>query len=64
LNAGGGALVSLSPRVNLDIGATFGYINFADYTIRSSATGESVSGAAGSGQNLIVRVGVAIGIGN
>jgi hypothetical protein len=63
LNGGGGLLVSFTPRVNLDIGATFGYINFGDYTITSSATGESISGATGSGQNLILRVGLAIGLG-
>ena len=63
LNAGGGVLLSFAPRVNLDIGATFGYIHFGDYTITSSATGQSASGSTGSGQNLIARVGVAIGIG-
>ena len=54
VNGGGGVLVRLTPRMNLDVGATFGYTKFGDF----DATIQT-----GSGTNLIARVGLAIGLG-
>lgn len=64
INGGGGILVRLSPRVNLDLGLTFGAINFEDVVV-SNSLGQSVTvtGSSGSGQNLVLRLGVSIGLG-
>jgi hypothetical protein len=61
LNAGGGVLFRMTPRVNLDLGATFGVINFGEAEIRGG--GQTFTGEGGSGQNLVIRLGVAIGLG-
>lgn len=62
LNLGGGALVRLSSRVNLDLGLTYGKIDFDDGEI--SAEGETfvVEGTGGSGNNLVLRAGVTLGL--
>ena len=61
-NLGGGVLVRMTPRVNLDLGLTYGYTNFKDFTLRDRTTGETFSGSSGSGTNVIARVGLAIGL--
>ncbi len=63
-NVGGGVLTRLSPRVNLDIGATLGVIKFGDAkaTVDGRDAG-SFEGTSGTGQNLVVRAGLAIGLG-
>jgi hypothetical protein len=65
-NGGGGLLVRLNSRTNLDLGATYGYSSFGAYSI----TIREQSGASlkdhfegGHGSNVIVRVGLAVGIG-
>ncbi len=65
LNLGGGALLRLSPRVNLDLGATFGAIHFAEVTADVPGYGSQTfdTGSSGSGQNLVLRAGLAIGLG-
>ncbi len=64
LNAGGGLLLRLSPRVNLDLGATVGVIRFGDVLVDVPGLGRTtVSGSSGTGQNVVLRVGVAIGLG-
>lgn len=64
VNVGGGVLMRLSPRVNLDLGATFGAINFGDVVVEVPGAGSTaVSGSSGTGQNLVLRAGLAIGIG-
>ncbi len=64
LNGGGGVLVRLSPRLNLDIGATYGAITFEDVVItNSSGATVTVPGSSGSGRNLVLRLGVSIGLG-
>ena len=62
LNLGGGALIRLASRVNLDLGLTYGKIDFDDGEI--SAEGETfvVEGSGGSGNNLVLRVGVTVGL--
>lgn len=59
INGGGGVLVALSPRINLDVGGSFGYTNFGEFTQNNAPTGLST----GSGTNFIARVGLAIGLG-
>ena len=63
VNAGGGVLLRVSPRVNLDLGATYGLINFSDVDVTIPGVGRtSVDGTSGNGQNLVVRVGLSIGL--
>lgn len=65
LNVGGGVLARLSPSVNLDVGATYGRIHFAEVKAEVPGYGSQVfdTGSSGGGQNLVVRVGLAVGIG-
>ncbi len=65
LNLGGGALIRLSPAVNLDLGATFGRIHFAEVKADVPGYGSQTfdTGSSGDGQNLVLRAGVAIGVG-
>jgi hypothetical protein len=67
INGGGGFLIRLGSRVNLDVGATFGYTKFDDITIRAENTtnGQEVTArvAIGSGTNMVLRAGLAIGLG-
>lgn len=63
-NGGGGVLFRLTPRVNLDVGATFGVINFGDFEVSANGTTITVDGSSGTGQNLVIRVGLAIGLGS
>jgi len=63
VNGGGGILVRLSPRVNLDLGATYGLIRFGDVEVDIAGVGRTtVEGSSGNGSNLVLRAGVAIGI--
>ena len=57
INGGGGVLVRVNQRTNLDFGATFGYKRLG---VISSGTGED---AEGSGTNIIYRIGIAFGLG-
>jgi hypothetical protein len=63
-NIGGGVLTRLSPRVNLDLGLTLGAIRFGTAKLKQNGTvvNES-SGVTGTGQNVVVRAGLAIGLG-
>lgn len=63
INGGGGVLFRLSPRVNLDLGATYGLINFGDVEVDVPGYGRTtVDGTSGSGRNLVLRVGMAVGL--
>jgi opacity protein-like surface antigen len=57
LNGGGGVLIRLGSRVNLDVGSTFGYTRFGE-----SET-EGVTNPSASGSNIVVRIGLALGLG-
>ena len=57
INGGGGVLVVLSDRVNLDVGATLGYRKLGNVRFMG------VPVDMGSGVNGIARVGLAIGLG-
>ncbi len=62
-NAGGGVLIRLSPKVNLDLGATYGLINFGDVEVDIAGVGKTtIDGTSGNGSNLVLRAGPAIGI--
>ena len=62
LNGGGGVLVRLGPRVNLDLGATFGYTSFGDAKIFDTVTGQTTTVPNGNGSNVVLRTGLAIGL--
>jgi hypothetical protein len=62
LNGGGGLLYRIGSRVNLDVGATYGYDRLGAGTFDSKAHG-TITFDEGSGSNVVVRVGFAVGIG-
>jgi hypothetical protein len=66
-NGGGGLLVRMTPRVNMDLGATYGFSSFGKYRIKvseqSGVSSQQNTSKGGSGSNLVVRVGLAVGIG-
>ena len=63
-NVGGGVLTKLSPRVNLDLGVTLGAIRFGDAEVKQNGRRVGTfSGTSGTGQNVVVRAGLAIGLG-
>jgi hypothetical protein len=62
INGGGGILIRASDRVNVDIGATYGYTSFGDATVRLGNETDTIP--AGSGTTLFFRGGVSVGIGN
>jgi len=63
LNGGGGLLYRVGPRVNLDLGATYGYDRLGSGTLRRKSTGGTSHVDSDSGTNLVVRLGLALGIG-
>lgn len=60
-NAGGGLLIALSANTNLDLGATFGAVNFGDF--KADQSNVQVETSSGSGTNLVLRVGLSVGLG-
>ena len=61
LNGGGGLLFRLSSRINLDIGATYGFSSFGDFVVE--VEGQELDRAGSStGQNLAVRFGLMLGL--
>jgi Outer membrane protein beta-barrel domain len=63
LNGGGGLLFRLQSRLNLDVGATFGYNRLGDGTLSSKSGTGSVPVQSSSGSNVVIRLGLAIGLG-
>ncbi|HEY0351571.1 MAG TPA: hypothetical protein VGC48_05585, partial [Gemmatimonadales bacterium] len=63
LNGGGGLLYRLGPRINLDVGATYGYDRLGSGTLRRKAANTSTHFNSSSGSNVVVRLGFAVGIG-
>ena len=59
-NLGGGILVELNRRMNLDLGMTAGYTEFGAFTLRDR--NQSVSGPTGSGTSVVVRVGIGVAL--
>ena len=64
LNGGGGILVRLGPRVNLDLGATLGYNHLGKGTLvrQVGGTRVTVPVTSRSGSNLVTHLGLAIGL--
>ena len=62
LNGGGGVLFRLASRLNLDSGATFGYNRLGSGTLTSKSNGTAVPVASSSGSNIVIRLGLAIGL--
>jgi hypothetical protein len=63
LNGGGGLLYRLGPRLNLDLGATYGYNRLGSGTLKSERSGTQTPFSSSSGSNVVVRLGFAVGIG-
>lgn len=66
-NFGGGLLFNLTPNINLDAGATFGYTNFGDLELKLDGVtippGPDEDADGGSGTGFVLRVGLIIGFG-
>jgi hypothetical protein len=63
INGGGGLLYRVGPRFNLDLGATYGYNRLGAGTFRSEEFGPLSTFEARSGSNIVVRLGLAVGLG-
>lgn len=63
LNGGGGLLYRVGPRVNLDLGATYGYNRLGAGNLKRKSSGTSTMFGSSSGSNIVVRFGFAVGIG-
>jgi hypothetical protein len=62
LNGGGGLLTRLGSRLNLDVGATFGYNHLGSGTLISKSSGTALPVESSSGSNVVIRLGLAIGL--
>jgi hypothetical protein len=62
LNGGGGLLTRLGPRLNLDVGATFGYNRLGSGTLTSRSSGITTPVESSSGSNVVFRLGLAVGL--
>lgn len=62
LNGGGGLLYRLGPRFNLDMGATYGYNHVGSGTLKSKSDGTEAFPEK-SGSNVVIRLGLAVGLG-
>ena len=63
INGGGGLLYRIGSQLNLDLGATYGYNRLGRGTLRDRLSGTDVPVEPSSGSNIIVRFGMAIGLG-
>jgi hypothetical protein len=63
LNGGGGLLYRMGPRLNLDLGATFGYNRLGSGSLKSERNGTSTPFDSSSGSNIVIRLGFAVGLG-
>ncbi len=62
LNLGGGVLLRLTSRINLDLGATYGAIDFDDVEVSYQGQTATIDGSGGSGKNFVLRAGLTIGL--
>jgi hypothetical protein len=63
INGGGGLLFRLGSRVNLDVGATYGYNRLGSGTLTDEVTGAMLPIGSSSGSNLVLRSGLVVGLG-
>ena len=61
VNVGGGILVRLTRRTNGEVGVTYGFTNFGDFTLKQP-NGQTTRGPSGSGSNIVARIGLAVGL--
>jgi hypothetical protein len=62
-NGGGGVLLRIASRVNVDLGATYGYTKFSSFKQKDLSTGiESKSDQSNSGSDIVARIGLTLGI--
>jgi hypothetical protein len=61
LNVGGGLLIRASKRMNVDLGATVGYLRFGGFKL--TFQNSSFVGKSSSGYNFVLRAGLAFGLG-
>lgn len=61
-NGGGGVLLRLGARANIDLGATFGYFRFSEFKFENLATGLEGTGEGNNGSNVVVRAGLTFGL--
>lgn len=62
LDGGGGLLTRVSSRLNVDLGASFGYNWLGKGTLVRESSGTSVPVESSSGSSIIIRLGLAIGL--
>ena len=62
LNGGGGLLTRLTSRLNLDVGATFGYNRLGGGTLTSKSRGTAEPVASSTGSNIVIRLGLVLGL--
>jgi hypothetical protein len=62
LNGGGGVLVRLSSRLNLDLGASVGYNHLGKGTLTSKSGETLLPITSTSGSNGVVRLGLVVGL--
>ena len=60
-NVGGGLLIRVANRVNLDVGATVGYASYQD--TEGTVAGQPFNMEMGSGRSVVARIGLAVGLG-
>jgi hypothetical protein len=63
INGGGGVLIRLNGRTNIDVGATYGYTKFKATSVTIPGESEPLRLDLGDGTNIVLRVGFAFGIG-
>jgi hypothetical protein len=61
-NGGGGVLIRVGSRVNVDLGATYGYVQFTEFEFEILATGVVGTGEGNHGSNVVARVGLTLGL--
>lgn len=62
LNGGGGLLTRLSSRLNLDVGATFGYNRLGSGTLTTKSRGTAEPVESSTGSNIVIRLGLVLGL--
>ena len=62
LNGGGGVLIRLSSRFNLDVGASYGFTRLGSGTITSKSGRPVLPIPSTSGSNAVLRLGLAMGL--
>ena len=62
VNLGGGLMFRLSPRMNLDVGVTYGAIGFGDVDVEFEGEQVTVPDSDSDGKNFVLRLGLTFGL--